>query len=159
MTSSPEVIDLTSSPVSSSSSPSRDGWSNYFPPSVLPLRPHLTKEQAKKKIHDVGSFRMIPSPTSIDSSHNTNPWIWNRTSQGDLVSPFLFTSDDESSEDEDKDPSFIPPSTPERHQSRHRRSNPQLQNKREVVLGLPSSLSGVSYPGCRGKGKGKAKLA
>ena len=155
MTSNPEVIDLTSSP---SSSPSRDGWSNYFPPSVLPLRPHLTKEQARKKRHDVGAPSIIPSPTTSDTTDYARPWIWNHTSRGDLVSPFLFTSDEESSKDEDEDPSFIPPSTPERPQSRPRRSNPPLPYKREVVMGLPASQSGVSYPGCRGKDKGKAKV-
>lgn len=101
---------------------------------------------------------MIPSPTVSDSSNYARPWIGYPPSERELVSPFLCTSDEESSEDDYDDPSFMPPSTPERPQTRPRMSNPQLPYKREVVLGLPSSQSGVSYPGCRGKGKGKAKV-
>ena len=69
------------------------------------------------------------------------------------VSPFVFTSDEESSEDEDEDPSFLPPSTPERSQPRPRKSNPSLPTSRDVVLGLPAPGSGASYHGHRGKGK------
>ena len=71
----------------------------------------------------------------------------------EYVSHFLFTSDEESSEDEDEDPSFIPPSTPERSQPRPRKSNPSLPKSREVVIGLPTPGSGASYHGRRGKGK------
>ena len=90
MSSKPEIIDLTSS--TSSSSSSSDGWSTYFPPSAQPW-----------KKHDVGEPSEAPIPADRV-----------------YVSPFLFTSDEESSEDEDEDPTFIPPSTPERSQPRPR---------------------------------------
>jgi hypothetical protein len=66
---------------------------------------------------------------------------------------FVFTSDEESSEYEDEDLTFIPHSTPERSQPRPRKSNPSLPTSREVVIGLPASGSGASYHGSRGKGK------
>ena len=156
MASNPEVMDLTSS--SSSSSSSSDGWGKYFPPSVLPLIPRLTKERAKKRRHDVGGPSHVHSPTASDFSDDVRPWIGYPSSHKDLVSPFLCTSDEESSEDEYGDPIFAPPSTPERPQSRPRRSNPQLPKTREVVVGLPASQSGVSHQGSRGKSKGKAKV-
>lgn len=69
------------------------------------------------------------------------------------VSPFAFTSDEDSSEDEDEDPSFLPPSTLERSQPRLRKRNPSLPTSRGVVLGLPAPESGASYHGHMGKGK------
>ena len=69
------------------------------------------------------------------------------------VSPFAFTSDEDSSEDEDEDPTFLPPSTPERSHPRPRKRNPSLPTSRDVVLGLPAPESGAPFHGHRGKGK------
>jgi hypothetical protein len=88
------------------------------------------------------------------------------------MSPFLCTSSDED-EDEDEDENlYNPPSTPERPQSsyprpttRPRRSNPPLQEAREVVIGHPCSQQNETFTRNKGKtkvseviGKGKVKV-
>ena len=71
----------------------------------------------------------------------------------ELVSPFLCTSDEESSDDEDKDPPFFPSSTLERSQSRSRMTKKPIPKSRELVVGDPAPKTGVSYHGSRGKDK------
>ena len=145
MSSKTEIIDLTSS---SSSSSSSDGWNTYFPPIKRPSTHPVTTNQGGKRKHEMGEPSQAPIPAGSDSSDDPNPWVPYPASDRDLVSPFLFTSDEESSEDEYEDPSFLPPSTPERPQGRSRKTNPPLPKSREVVLGLPAS---------EGKGDSKRK--
>ena len=140
----PEIIDLTTS---SSSSSESDGWSRYFPPSVLPLIPRLTKEQASKKKHDVGETSKPPNIATSDSaglSNRSPSRVANQTTQRDQVSPFLCTSDAESEDNDDEDPLYFPPSLSVRPKNRPRRSNPPLPKSREVVVGLPAPSNGVS---------------
>ena len=140
-----EIIDLTSS--SSSSSTSSNPWDSYFPYNAQPWMLHLTKKKAKKKKHDVGEPSQPPIP------------------EQEYDFPLLSSSDDDSSENENEDPTFVPPSIHKRSQSRPRKSNPSLPKSREVVIGLPAPGSGASYHGSRGKskdvevkGKGKEKV-
>ena len=106
----------------------------------------------------------IPSDLDDSDAERELERRWNALERGEpsnapipaerqYVSPFIFTSDEDSSEDEDEDPSFLPPSTPERSQPRPRKRNPSLPTSRGVVLGLPAPGSGASYHGHRGKGK------
>ena len=153
MKSTPEIINISSDSSSDDETP--------LPPYVPPFRPPhggcRTKEQARKRKHDLPVFKdllnlnqtpsssrgkgvMPPkSPSSSESSEDPNPWIPIRPpSPMELVSPFLCTSSDED------EPQNNPPATPERPQSsrprpppRTRRSNPPLPKTREVVIGLP----------------------
>ena len=91
-----------------------------------------------------GESSKAPIPADSDSTDDVHPWIGYPPSDRELVSHFLFTSDEESSEDEYGDPTFLPPSTPKRPQNRPRRSNPQHPKDREVVLGLTARKNGVS---------------
>ena len=139
-----EIIDLTTS---SSSSSESDGWSKYFPPSVLPLIPHLTKEQASKKKHDMGERNKPPNVAASDPagvSDKSPSRVANQSSQRDLVSPSNSTSDAESEDNDDEDPLYFPPSSSVRPKNRPRRSNPPLPKSREVVVGLPAPSNGVS---------------
>jgi hypothetical protein len=70
------------------------------------------------------------------------------------VSPFVFTSDEEPSEDEDEDPSFLPPSTSERSQPRPRKSNPSLPTSRGLCVGSSCSRIWCFIPCTQGKGQG-----
>lgn len=140
MNTNPNVINISSD--SSDSSESLTSPS----PFQVPTQPRgLTKEQAKKKNHDVGASSRAPNPSgSSGSSEDPNPWIPYQPPPHEIVSPFIWTSSDEEEDDE----LYQPPSTPERPQSsrprppprpppRPRRSNPPLPEAREVVIGLP----------------------
>ena len=142
MSSKTEIIDLTSS----SSSSSSDGWNAYFPPIKRPSTHPLNTNQRDIRKHEMGEPSQTPIPADSDSADDSDSWIGYPPSDREQVSPFLFTSEDESSEDEYEDPSYLPPSTPERPQPRSRKSNLSLPRSREVVLGLPSQ---------RGKEDGK----
>ena len=135
----PEIIDLTTSSYSSSES---DGWNKYFPPSTLPLKRDLTKEQASKKKHDKGETSNTPKVTAslpAGVSDNSPSRVANQSSQRDLVSPSNSTSDAESDDDNnDEDPLYFPPYSTVRPKIRPRRSNPPLPKTREVVVGLPA---------------------
>ena len=159
MSSNPEIIDLTSS--TSSSSSSSDGWSGYFPPGEHPKKKHDVKTPSPSSSEDLAN---IPSDLDDSDAERELERRWNALERGEpsnapipaerqYVSPFIFTSDEDSSEDEDEDPSFLPPSTPERSQPRPRKRNPSLPTSRDVVLGLPAPGSGASYHGRKGKGK------
>jgi hypothetical protein len=159
MSSKPEIIDLTSS--TSSSSSSSDGWSDYFPPGAHPKKNPDVKPSSPSPSEDPAN---IPSDLDDSDAERELEKRWNALERGEpshapipaerqYVSPFIFTSDEEYSEDEDEDPLFIPPSTPERSQPRPRKFNASLPTSREVVLGLPAPGSGASYHGHRGKGK------
>jgi hypothetical protein len=161
MSSKPEIIDLTFSTSSSSSSSSSDGWSDYFPPGAHPRKNHDVKPPSPSPIEDPTN---VPSDLDDSDAEREREKMWNALERGEpseasipaerqYVSPFIWTSDEESLEDEDEDPSFIPPSTPERSQPRPRKSNPSLPKSRDVVIGLPAPGSGASYHGSRGKGK------
>jgi hypothetical protein len=63
----------------------------------------------------------------------------------DLVSPFIVTSDEDSSDDEDEDPAFLPPSTPERSQPRSQKRDPSLPTSQNVVLRHPAPEPGFSH--------------
>jgi hypothetical protein len=128
MSSKPEIIDLTSS---SSSSDDRPPY-----PSELDDSDYARELERRWNTLEKGEPSNAPVPA-----------------ERQYVSPFIFTSDEDSSEDEDEDPSFLPPSTPERSQPRPRKRNPSLPTSRGVVLGLPALGSGASYHGRRGKGK------
>ena len=65
-----------------------------------------------------------------ESSRNTNP--------AELVSPFIWTSDEESSEEENEDPTFLPPSTPERSQPRSSKRDPSLPTSSNLMVDLPA---------------------
>ena len=130
MSSKPEIIDLTSS--SSSSSSSED----------LPLYPSEIDSEYEREME-----RRWNALERGEPSHVPNP------AERQYVSPFTFTSDEDSSEDEDEDPTFLPPSTPERSQPRPRKRNPYLLTSRDVVLGRPAPEAGASNRGHRGKGK------
>jgi hypothetical protein len=63
----------------------------------------------------------------------------------DLVSPFIVTSDEDSSDDEDEDPAFLPPSTPERSQPRSQKRDPSLPTSQNVMLNHPAPEPGLSH--------------
>ena len=63
----------------------------------------------------------------------------------DLVSPFIVTSDEDSSEDEDEDQVFLPPSTPERSQPRSQKRDPSLPTSQNVVLRHPAPEPGLAF--------------
>jgi hypothetical protein len=143
MSSKPEIIDLTSS--TSSSSSSED---------IPPYPSDLDDSDAARELERQWNALEMGEPSNAPIP-----------AERQYVSPFIFTSDEDSSEDEDEGPSFLPPSTPERSQPRPRKRNPSLPTSRDVVLGLPAPESGASYHGHRGKskeaevvGKGKRKV-
>jgi hypothetical protein len=143
MSSKPEIIDLTSSSSSSSSSEDLPPY-----PSEIDDSKYEREMERRWNAHERGEPSHLPIPAKRQ-----------------LVSPFIFTSDEDSSEDEDEDPTFLPPSTPERSQPRPRKRNPSLPTSRDVVLGLPAPESGPSFQGHKEKekeaevvGKGKGKM-
>ena len=144
MSSNPEIIDL-----SSSSSESSDGWNSYFPPIAQNTTQPVSTNQTTKRNYEEGESSKPPIPAESDSTDDVRPLTDYFPSGRELVSPFVFTSDEESSEDEYGDPTFVPPSTPERPQTRPGRSNPQHPKDREVVIGLPAMKNGVSAEGSR----------
>ena len=101
MTSNPSIINISYDSSESLTSP---------PPFLLQTRPRgLTKKHAKKKKHDVGASSRAPNPAgSSESSEDPNPWIPYQPPPRELVSPFIWTSSDE----EDDDELYQPPSTP-----------------------------------------------
>jgi hypothetical protein len=128
MKSTPEIINI------SSDSSSDEQWDStplptYIPPFRPPRNRCRSKEQARKRIHDLPVFKdllnlnqtpstsrgkavMSPkSPSSSESSEDPNPWISIQPPPRELVSPFICTSSDED------EPQRNPPSTPERPQS------------------------------------------
>lgn len=125
MSSKPEVIDLTSSSSSSSSSEDLPPY-----PSELDDSDYAREMERRWNALEKGEPSNVPVPD-----------------ERQYVSPFICTSDEDSSEDEDEDPSFLPPSTPETPQPRPRKRNPSLPTSRGVVLGLPAPGSGSSYHG------------
>jgi hypothetical protein len=144
MSSKPEIIDLTSS------SPSTSSSEEDLPPYPWELDDSEYEREMERRwnAHERGEPSHVPIPA-----------------ERQLVSPFIFTSDEDSSEDEDEDPTFLPPSTPERSQPRPRKRNPSLPTSQNVVLGLPAPKSGHSFQGHKGKskeaevvGKGKGKM-
>ena len=95
-----------------------------------------------------------------ESSRASNP------SERELVSPFIYTSDEESSEEENEDPTFLPPSTPERPQPRTNRRDPSLPTSSNMVMDHPAPEPGLPQQEHIGqsrkveithKGKGKLK--
>jgi hypothetical protein len=74
----------------------------------------------------------------------------------DLVSPFICTSDEESSE-EDEEPTFLPPSTPERSQPRSSKRDSSLPTSSNLVLDLPAPEPGLLHQEHIGQSK-KAEI-
>ena len=74
-----------------------------------------------------------------EPSHVPNP------AERELVSPFICTSDEESSEEENEDPTFLPPSTPERSQPRSNKRDPSLPTSPDLVLDLPAPEPGLPH--------------
>ena len=132
MSSKLEIIDPTS--LSPSSSSSEEDLPPY--PWELEGSEYEREMERRWNAHDRGESSHVPIPA-----------------ERQLVSPFIFTSDEDSSENEDKDPTFLPPSTPERSQPRPRKRNPSLPSSRNVVLDLPSPGPGLSYHGHIGQSK------
>ena len=157
MKSSPEIINISSD----SSSEDETPCETYVPPFCPPHHGCRTKEQAKKRKHDLPVFKdllhlnqtpstsrgkEVMSPKSPSSSESSEDLAWIPVQPPapvhHLVSPFIYTSSDED------EPPSIPPSTPERPQSSRTRPslglslgpkkrNPPLPKDREVVIGLP----------------------
>jgi hypothetical protein len=74
----------------------------------------------------------------------------------ELVSPFICTSDEESSE-EDEEPTFLPPSTPERSQPRSSKRDPSLSTSSNLVMDLPAPEPGLLHQEHIGQSK-KAEI-
>ena len=154
MKSSPEIINISSD----SSSEDEGPLPTYVPPFRPPHNGCRTKEQARKRKHDLPVFndllnlnqtpstsrgKEVMSPRSPSSSESSEDPAWipiRPPSPMELVSPFLCTSSDED------EPQNNPPSTPERPQSSRprpktssmtRKANPPLPKERKIVLGLP----------------------
>jgi hypothetical protein len=129
MYSPPEVKDPTSS---SPSSPEED-----LPPYPWDLSDSDYEREMEKRwdAHE----RRWNAHIRGESSHVPVP------AERELVSPFIVTSDEDSSEDEDEDPAFLPPSTPERSQLRTRKRDPSLPTSQNVVLSHPAPEPGLSY--------------
>jgi hypothetical protein len=154
MKSSPEIINISSDSSSENNTP----FKTYVPPFRPPHNGCRTKEQARKRKHDLPIFKdllklnqtpstsrgkAVMSPKSPSSSSSEDPaWIPVRppSPMHHLVSPFIYTSSDED------EPPNEPPSTPERPQSsrprpkkssKTKKTNPHLPKEREIVLGLP----------------------
>jgi hypothetical protein len=79
------------------------------------------------------------------------------TAERELVSPFICTSDEESSEEENEDPTFLPPSTPERSQPRSSKRDPSLPTSPNLVLDLPAPEPGLLHQEHIGQSK-KAEI-
>ena len=159
MKSSPEIINISFDSSSEDEAPMEP----YVPPFRPPRNGWRTKEQARKRKHDLPIFKdllhlnqtpstsrgkevMSPkSPSSSEASEDPS-WIpdWPPSPVHRHVSPFIYTSSDED------DPPYNPPAIPERPQSSRTRPrpalgpslepkkrNPPLPKDREVVLGLP----------------------
>ena len=120
MSSNPKIIDLTSSSSSSSSSEDLPPY-----PSEIDDSEYEREMERQWNARERGEPSQVPIPAER--------------------SPFIFTSDEDSSEDEDEDPTFLPPSTPERSQPRPRKKNPSLPSSQSMVLDLPASEPGSSY--------------
>lgn len=88
MSSKPEIFDLTSSSSSEDLPP-------Y--PSEIDDSDYAREMERRWNAQERGEPSHVPNPAERQN-----------------VSPFIFTSDEDSSEDEDEDPTFFPPSTPER---------------------------------------------
>jgi hypothetical protein len=161
MKSSPEIINISSD----SSSKDEIPRELYVPPFRPPRYGCRTKEQARKRKHDLPVFKDLlnlnqtPStsrgkepmpPESPPSSESSEDQAWIPVQPPPLVhhhqSPFIYTSSDE----DEEEPSSNPPSTPERPQSSKPRPrpspglslgrtprNPPLPKDRKVVLALP----------------------
>lgn len=152
MKSTPEIINISSD----SSSEDETPLPTYVPPFRPPHDGCRTKEQARKRKHDLSvfkdllNFNQTPStsrgkevmpPKSQSSSKSSEDPAWIPIippSPIKLVSTFFCTPSDED------EPQNNPPATPERPQSsrprpasRTRKSNPPLTKEREVVIGLP----------------------
>ena len=152
-------------------------------PLRMPTQPRgLTKEQAKKRKHDVpllanSSSSSLPSyPAEIDDPEYQREMErqWNAMERAKRVprpdeSPSNSTSSDEEGDDEDD--ALYNPKMPEKPQSscprgpRRRRLNPPLLAERKIVLGLPcpqrqivsSSNNKGKWKSVEGKGKGKVE--
>jgi hypothetical protein len=74
----------------------------------------------------------------------------------ELVSPFICTSDEESSE-EDEEPTFHPPSTPERSQPRISKRDPSLPTSSTLMINLPAPEPGLLHQEHIGQSK-KAEI-
>ena len=81
------------------------------------------------------------------------------------VSPFIYTSDEDSSEEDHEEPVFLPPSTPERSQPRSSTRDPSLPTSQNLVLNLPAPGPGLPHQEHIGQSKkseiirkGKEKL-
>ena len=161
MKSTPEIINISSD----SSSEDETPMEPYVPPFRPPRYGCRTKEQARKRKHDLPVFKDLlnlnqtpstsrgkqpMSPESPASSESSEDQAWIPVQPPPPVhhhqSPFIYTSSDE----DEEEPSSNPPSTPERPQSSRPRpqpspglslgptkQNPPLPKDREVVLGLP----------------------
>jgi hypothetical protein len=172
MDSSQHIINL-----SSDSSDTSDSLTSP-PPFNIPTPPRgLTKEQAKKRAHDVpapsssSSEDLPPYPSEIDDPiyQREMERKWNELEKANRIPnpeefPFIFTSSDE--EDDESD-ALYNPTTSEKPQSscpRKRKVNPLLSKTRKVVLGLPCpQWKGVFNINNKGKektveGKGKGKV-
>jgi hypothetical protein len=161
MKSTPEIINISSD----SSSEDETPFETYVPPFRPPHDGCRTKEQARKRKHDLPVFKDLlnlnqtpstsrgkqpMSPESPASSESSEDQAWIPVQPPPPVhhyqSPFIYTSSDE----DEVEPSSNPPSTPERPPSSRPRpqpspglslgptkQNPPLPKDREVVLGLP----------------------
>jgi hypothetical protein len=171
MSSNQHIIDL-----SSDSSDTSDTIASP-PPLNMPTPPRgLTKEQAKKRKHDVpvpssSSSEDLPSyPSEIDDPEYQREMErrWNELERANKVPnpkelPFIFTSSDE--EDNENDPLYSPTSSekPQSSRPRRRKVNPPLTKTRKVVLSLPCPKwrgvfninSNSKENTVEGKGKGK----
>ena len=138
------------------SSDSSDSSESLTSPSPLrmPTRPRgLTKEQAKKKKHDVpipapsSSSSLPPYPSEIDDPEYQREMErqWNALERANRVptpdeSASHLTSSDE---EDDEDDALYNPTTPEKPQSsrlkrsRGRMRNPPFPVTRKIVMGLP----------------------
>ena len=132
MSSKPEIIDPTT--LSPSSSTSEEDLPPY--PWELEGSEYEREMERRWNAHDRGESNHVPIPT-----------------ERQLVSPFIMSSDEDSSEDEDEDPTFLPPSTPERSQPRTRKRNLSLPTSQNMVLSLPAPGPGLSYHGHNGQSK------
>lgn len=163
--------------LSSDSSDTSDSLTSP-PPLRMPTLPRgLTKEQAKKKKHDVpapsssSSEDLPPYPSEIDDPEYQREMErrWNALERANRVpnpdkSLFIFTSSDE---EDDENDALYNPTTPEKPQSsrlRGRKVNPPLPKTRKIVMGLPCpQWQGIFNIYNKGKektveGKGKGKV-
>jgi hypothetical protein len=86
---------------------------------------------------------------ALENRWNAQDRQWNAhvpvPAERDLVSPFIVTSDEDSSDDEDEDPAFLPPSTPERSQPRSQKRDPSLPTSQNVMLKHPAPEPCLSH--------------